>query len=419
MRFITQLLLFCFLTSTLTHGASLTYPISESKGGTGRTTYSFSPATADNYSLAVSVASNAMTVALKHGSTGNGDCSTTQKCRFSIPTTSSGAMQFLTVTGARSIVVPSTATLGTVNNQTHWFYVYVMYTGSPLGELAISNGGQFGEYGNYNTTALDTASDNAATLYSTTARTGADARLIGAFAMVQTTAGTWATGVATWKTWPLAPPVAPLVTVYNSSSGTHTFATNPAPRWVEFEMVGAGGGGAGSGTTTGTAAGNGGNTTFGSYTAGGGTGGVLSGDGGAGGTNTVSGSVQGWPGGYGGPGSSQQTSPVTRIAGGSGGASCFGGSGAGGAVGGTGAGFAGTTNSGGGGGGGYASTTSAMGAGSGGGSGGCVKGTLSGVTLPLSLTYAIGAAGSAGGAGSGGNAGGAGAAGKLIVREYF
>lgn len=208
---------------------------------------------------------------------------------------------------------------------------------------------------------------------------------------------------------------APTVQKFTSGSGTYTTAANVL--YIRVRLIGGGGGGAGSGTGAGTAAGDGGDTTFGSslLSGSGGVKGVFAGTGGVGGAASLGSGPVGiaTAGGGGGSGGVAGVTGIQNAGGGSGGSGMFGGA----AGGGTSTGAAAATNSGAGGAGaGGAATTNVFG-GSGGGSGGSVNAIITSPSATYS--YAVGAAGSAGGAGASGNAGGAGAAGVIIVEEYY
>jgi hypothetical protein len=187
-----------------------------------------------------------------------------------------------------------------------------------------------------------------------------------------------------------------------ANNGTYT-PTAGATR-LEIEGVGAGGGGAGSGSTP-SAAGDGGNTTFSTVTANGGTKGRS--DGGICTGGTVSGADFSLTGGLGGT-----AVGISNAYGSPGGNSKFGGAGYGGPS--NAAGGAAATNSGSGGGGAGENTTALS------GGGGCAGGWFFKIINSPSGTYSYttGALGAAGGAGTGGQAGGSGAAGKIIVKEY-
>ncbi len=203
---------------------------------------------------------------------------------------------------------------------------------------------------------------------------------------------------------------------------TLTFYAMRAPLYLIVDAVGAGGGGAGGGTATGSTAGDGGDTTFGTslITAGKGSGGLYRSTA-AGGNPTVNSpavalvSVAGQEGGI---WSDTPSTSVQAMGGPTGGASFYGGGGRGGAYNQTGA--PGATNSGSGGGGGGNNNTAGGSTGTGGGAGAFVRAYIP-ITSTYSWTWAVGAGGTAGGAGtSGGSAsGGAGAAGNLLIAEYY
>jgi hypothetical protein len=206
----------------------------------------------------------------------------------------------------------------------------------------------------------------------------------------------------------------PTIQKFTSGSGTYNLAANTL--YIKVRLVGAGGGGGGSGTAGAGNGAAGGATTFGTtlLSGGGGAGAVANGGAGAaGGTSSLGTGPVGTAltGGSGQGGSSL----LAFAAGGSGGASYFGGTGAGGNA--NGSGGAGVTNTGGGGGGGGNGTGAAQTSGPGGGSGGFVEAII---TSPSSTyAYAIGAAGTAGTAGTAGFAGGAGGSGYIEVTEYY
>jgi hypothetical protein len=195
----------------------------------------------------------------------------------------------------------------------------------------------------------------------------------------------------------------PTTQVFTSGSGTYTTPANCL--WIEVEMVGGGGGGAGSGTTPG-AAGDGGNTTFSTFTASAGVKAVGA-NGGAGGA--AAGGFVNLAGQVGSNGSG-----ATNTAGGMGGQSPLSG---GGHIGAGGGGTGGTARANSGSGGGGAGCSATVNSGGGGGSGGYVRAIIN--TPAGTYSYAVGTAGTAGTAGTSGAAGGAGAAGIIIVTEHY
>lgn len=216
-----------------------------------------------------------------------------------------------------------------------------------------------------------------------------------------------------------APNTLPTQQKFTSGSGTYNLPAGC--RWIRVRMIGGGASGGGGGVSTSAGSGSNGNdTTFGTLTAGGGTGGPQGGPGGAGGANTFAGTGFAIPGGSGsGDGAFLGGGINAGCGGGVGGNGFFGGAGgAGGSNGGSGQ--NGATNSGGGGGGGGCGSSGAsqMRGGAGGGSGGYIEATI---TSPSSTySYGVGAAQtSVGSAGTAGGPGGQGAAGIIIVDEYY
>jgi len=148
----------------------------------------------NNIGLATSVAANALTIALKQ-TDGSTDPSTDEEAVticFRDTTASSGQVTARTVTSALSIVVPSGATLGHNDGIPEYIYIYALDNSGTV-ELVVSSAGFWGDSRGRNTTALTTGSDDAATLYSTVARSGTPpVRLIGRLLINEATAGTWA-----------------------------------------------------------------------------------------------------------------------------------------------------------------------------------------------------------------------------------
>lgn len=373
-----------------------------------------------NVGLSVTVASNAVSVALKQ-SDGSTDCSSgTAACVISFRngTATNGQWSQISTTGALSLSIPSGTTIGTANSGVYYIMVYAI-NNAGTAELAVAVATSYDEGSLWSTTAISGGA-TLGTLYSTTARTSKAIRLIGRFRITEATAGTWATAPTEVAVIPFKKCTAPTIQTLNSGT-TYTTPTAPAiPAWLEIEMCGGGGGSSGGGTTGGGAGGAGGATTFGTsmFSAGGGGAGIFNGTGGAGGTNTITAPAIGisYPGNGGASGASQNVSNGTVVGAAGGGSPLFGGGAQGGAY--TSAGIAGVTNSGGG--------ASAPGdnnvtggqSGSSGGSGGCIRGIWSG-NIPATITYAIGAGGTAGTAGTSGLAGAAGGSGGIRVIERY
>jgi len=131
--------------------------------------------------VTASVASNALTVTLNP---------TTLDFRSS--TLGSGTVNTRTIATAISAVVPSGATLGTTNATLSKVMLLAIDNAGTV-ELAVCNSSaSLDESTLISTTILDSASDSASVIYSTTARTNVPFRIVGYVESTQVTAGTWA-----------------------------------------------------------------------------------------------------------------------------------------------------------------------------------------------------------------------------------
>tara|TARA_R110000822_G_scaffold5955_6_gene25187 strand:+ start:1603 stop:2406 length:804 start_codon:yes stop_codon:yes gene_type:complete len=140
------------------------------------------------YPITASVGSSALTVTLN-------PCSLV----FRSSTLTSGTTATRTVSAAISVVVPSTATLGTVSAQQSRIIVLAIDNAGTV-ELAVVNvsgGSVLDETTLITTTAIAAASNSATAYYSTTARTSVAYRVVGYVESTQATAGTWATAPST------------------------------------------------------------------------------------------------------------------------------------------------------------------------------------------------------------------------------
>ena len=140
------------------------------------------------YPITASVATSALTVTLN-------PCS----LAFRSSTLTSGTTVTRTVAAAISVVVPSTATLGTVSaTQSRIIVLAIDNAGTvELAVVNISGGNNLTETGLITTTAISSGSTSASTIYSTTARTSVAYRIVGYVESTQATAGTWATAPST------------------------------------------------------------------------------------------------------------------------------------------------------------------------------------------------------------------------------
>lgn len=146
------------------------------------------PASSKIFTVGASVASNALTVTLA-------PCT----IDFRSATLTSGAVNTRMVATTLSLVVPSTATLGTINAIQNRLVVLALDNAGTV-ELAITNisgGTNLDETGVISTTILNASSTSATVVYSTTARTSVPYRVVGYVESTQATAGTWVTAPST------------------------------------------------------------------------------------------------------------------------------------------------------------------------------------------------------------------------------
>jgi hypothetical protein len=135
-----------------------------------------------------SVASSALTITLNPTS-----------LDFRSATIGSGTVTTVSNSAAISVVVPSTATLGTVSAVQSRLVVLAINNAGTM-ELAVTNisgGSDLSETGVISTTLIAAASNSATLYYSTTARTSVAYRVVGYIESTQATAGTWATAPST------------------------------------------------------------------------------------------------------------------------------------------------------------------------------------------------------------------------------
>lgn len=145
-----------------------------------------------NLSLACSVGSNALTIALKDKSGSDASASSPITIGFRDSTSGTGTYLTRQVTSSLSVVVSSGSTLGHKNGLAQYIYVYAIDTGS--GVVLGASSVPFDEGSVQSTTAEGGAgaADSVRLIYSTAAQTSKPIRLIGRLLSSQTTAGTWA-----------------------------------------------------------------------------------------------------------------------------------------------------------------------------------------------------------------------------------
>jgi hypothetical protein len=155
-------------------------------------TVSSSPYELLNYAIACSVASNALTIALKDAAGANPSASSPVKIGFRSSTAANGDYSQRSVTAALSTVISSGSTGGHTSAKDTYIYIYAIDVAGTI-ELAWS-GSLYDEGTLYSTTAEGGAgaADSILGLYSTTSRSNVPIRLIARLKSNQTTAGTWA-----------------------------------------------------------------------------------------------------------------------------------------------------------------------------------------------------------------------------------
>ena len=154
-----------------------------------------------NIGLATAVASNALTIDVRTKDLGDATATDQVQIVFRNSTATTGDYNVRTVSGSLDITIPDGATLGFTNSETGFIYVYAIDNSGTV-EMAVTKRALFEEGATLNTTVLDTSSDSATVLYSTTARTGVPIRLIGRM-KVQTgaTAGEWGNAPSILSLW--------------------------------------------------------------------------------------------------------------------------------------------------------------------------------------------------------------------------
>ena len=239
------------VTIDASQNVSFAVPLPVASGGRG-----IQPVTA-------TVASSALTVGINATS-----------LQFRSATLTTGVPTTALAVGALSLVVPSTATLGTVSAVQSQLVLVVLYNGGTpaLGIVNISGGTNLDETTLLSTTAMTTGATSASVVYSASAITSSPFRVVGTVVSTQATAGTWATApslvqgyggqamasmqsLGFGQTWQAFTSVTRL-------SGTTYYNTTGKP----IQVFTADNGGAGGGTSTATVNGTVIHASFGVYT---------------------------------------------------------------------------------------------------------------------------------------------------------
>lgn len=180
--------------------------------------------TLTNATFAISVAANAITIALKTKAGTDPSASDPVTVGFRHATLTGGTYVVRTITAALSLVVPSGATLGFSNSETNEIHIGFIDNAGTV-ELAVSQDlAEWTEGNVVSTTAIGTGSDSDTVLYSTSARTNVACRLA-QVCTIQTggTAGQWSN----------SPTVLRNVTNYGSAQ-----LKNACQAWINFNGTG-------------------------------------------------------------------------------------------------------------------------------------------------------------------------------------
>ena len=167
-------------------------------GGTGSTTGATPSSSLIGGHFTVAMAASACTIALKTDAGNDPSSGEPVKMYVRSATATTGAMSLVSITAATSVVIPSTALMGTTSAVASRIYVGALNNAGTIELYAIMTLSGTSLYlppeqALLTTTIMNTASDNAQIPYSTTARSAVGHRVIGYFESTQATAGTWAT----------------------------------------------------------------------------------------------------------------------------------------------------------------------------------------------------------------------------------
>ncbi len=144
-----------------------------------------------NLSLTASVATSALTIAIKGVDGSDPSAASPVYVTFRSSTSASGVPLIRSAVAATSFVVSSGSTLGHVSGVDHYIYVYAIDNAGTV-ELAVSS--SIFDEGTLVSTVAEGgggAADSGATMYSTAARTNLACRLIGRMKSNQAAAGAW------------------------------------------------------------------------------------------------------------------------------------------------------------------------------------------------------------------------------------
>ena len=170
-------------------------------GGTGGTTGATPSSALIGGHFTVAMAASACTIAIKTDAGNDPSAGEPVKMYVRSATATTGAMSLVSITAATSVVIPSTALMGTTSAVASRIYVGALNNAGTIELYAIMTLSGTSLYlppeqALLTTTIMNTASDNAQIPYSTTARSAVAHRILGYFESTQATAGTWATAAS-------------------------------------------------------------------------------------------------------------------------------------------------------------------------------------------------------------------------------
>jgi len=188
-----------------TSGAGTTDPSADATNWAPLVVYptTTAPRLLENIGLTVTMAANAVTVALKGANGSDPSSSNKVGIGFRSATLTSGAASKVEVAAANSVAISSGSTLGTTSGLPSRVWVAAILVSGAV-ELAVYNDGGTGKAPSINEDGLISttaeggagAADSARTWYSTTARSNVPFVLLGYFDSTQATAGTWASAAS-------------------------------------------------------------------------------------------------------------------------------------------------------------------------------------------------------------------------------
>lgn len=202
---------------------------------TSSTSINTVPRLIENVGLAVTMAANAVTIAIKGANGSDPSASNIAGVSFRNATLTNGQSSKVSVIAALSTVISSGSTAGTVNAQASRIWVAGILVSGAV-ELAWYQSvsgtsiGPINENGVITTVAEggSGAADSAQVWYSTTARTAVPFTILGYFESTQATAGTWATAASSIVINPYFRPGSIIQDTYNQT-GTSATGTTAIP----------------------------------------------------------------------------------------------------------------------------------------------------------------------------------------------